>query len=330
MVINAGCSNVCTGKAGLRDAQAMAARTAKHLGTEPEKVLVASTGVIGRRLPMDKVKTGIDDAAGRLSRRDDTSALRAIMTTDTREKSAVVQGRIAGKTVTMAGIAKGSGMIAPSLATMIGVINTDLKISPSLLSRALKQVVNTTFNSVTVDSDTSTSDMVAVFASGQAGNKTVKAGSKDFARFGALLDEVCGELSRAIVFDGEGATKLVRVEVTGARSDGEAEMAAKSVADSPLFKTAIHGQDPNWGRIAMALGKSAAKVTAEKLKIKIGGVTIFSGGTGRKFDLGKVEAHLGGSEVHVQADLGLGKGRFTALTCDLSREYITINADYTT
>ena len=158
----------------------------------------------------------------------------------------------------------------------------------------------------------------------------IKAGSRDYDKFAAALAEVCYELARSVVIDGEGATKLVEVAVTGARSDADAKTAAKSVADSPLFKCAIHGGDPNWGRIACALGKSSAKVDPAKLKIRIGGVLIFSGGTGRKFDVPKVEAHLAGKEVQVACDLGLGKGKFTALTCDLSREYITINADYHT
>lgn len=330
MVINAGCSNVCTGKAGLRDAETMAKLTAAHLGTTPEKILVASTGVIGQRLPMEKIRAGIDAAAARLARRDDEMAMRAIMTTDTRPKTAVVQTRIAGQPVTVAGMAKGAGMIAPNLATMIGVITTDLAICPTLLRKALCHVVTGSFNAVTVDSDQSTSDIVAVLASGAAGNKAFKAGDKPYRDFARVLGEVCGELARAIAADGEGATRLVEVTVTGAKSDADAQAAAKSVADSPLFKTAVHGGDPNWGRIAMALGKSAAKVQAETLKIRIGGTLVFSNGMGRTFDAAKVSQALQADEVKIHCDLGLGKGEFTALTCDLSRDYIAINADYTT
>ena len=330
LVVNSGCSNVCTGPGGLKDAATMASLTARSLGTEADKVLVASTGVIGHRLPMDKIKAGIADAASQLSTRNDLAAIRGIMTTDTREKSAVVQGRIGGKPVTIAGIVKGAGMIAPSMATMIGVITTDAAIAPAALAKALKQAVGVTFNAITIDSDTSTSDIVTVLASGAAGNKAISGSGRDFETFAKLLTEVCRELARSVVADGEGATKIVYVTVRGARSDAEAKIAAKSVADSPLFKTAVHGGDPNWGRIAMALGKSAAKVEAEKLTIKVGGVTIFARGTGRSFDLKKVEQHLAGKEVRVEASLGLGDGEFTALTCDLSREYITINADYTT
>ncbi len=330
MVVNSGCSNVCTGKAGLRDAESMARRVARHLGCPPEKILVASTGLIGRRLPMDKVRMGIGQAAGSLSRRNDAAALRGIMTTDTREKSALVQGRLDGKEFTVAGVAKGAGMIAPSLATMISIINTDLAISPTVLAAGLRQVIDDSFNAVTIDSDTSTSDIVTIFASGAAGNETIKEGTKAFDRFVSVLSEVCQELARAIVADGEGAGKVIRVEIRGAASRDQARIAAKAVADSPLFKTAMHGADPNWGRIAMALGKSAAKVRAETLKIRIGGVLLVSRGTGRRFDEDTVREHLAGTDILVQADLGLGDGTFTALTCDLSREYIKINADYHT
>ena len=330
MVVNSGNSNVCTGPGGVKDADTMAALVARALGTGPEKVLVASTGIIGHRLPMAKLRAGIAAAAGKLSRHHDAAALRGIMTTDTREKSAVVGARIGGKAVTVAGIVKGSGMIAPSMATMISLITTDAAVAPSLLHKALVAAVETTFNAITVDSDTSTSDTVAVFASGAAGGRAIRADSPDFRRFTTALTEVCGELARSVVIDGEGATKIIEVAVRGARSDAEAKLAAKSVADSPLFKTAVHGGDPNWGRIAMALGKSAARVVPEKLRIALGGVTIFSGGMGRTFDVKTVEKHLAGKEVRVDCHLGLGKGRFTALTCDLSREYIAINADYHT
>lgn len=331
IVINAGCSNVCTGKAGLKDAAEMARLTAARLGCQSNKVLVASTGVIGHRLPMDKVRAGIADAAGRLGTDMDSDVLRAIMTTDTREKTAVVQGRLGKARVTVAGIVKGAGMIAPSMATMISIITTDAAISPALLHRALRGSADASFNAITVDSDTSTSDTVLLMASGQAGGPVIRsAGSREFKKFQAMLDEVCGELARSVVADGEGATKVVRIAVRNARTGHEARIAAKSVADSPLFKCAVHGGDPNWGRIAAALGKSQAKVDPQKLKIAIGGVTIFAGGMGKNFDLKKVETHLAGADIRVDCDLGLGKGNFTALTCDLSREYITINADYHT
>jgi len=330
IVANSGNSNVCTGKAGLKDAEAMAAMTARHLGCDARKVLVASTGIIGQRLEMAKVRAGIAGACSRLGRRGDGAALRGIMTTDTREKSAVVQARIAGARVTVAGIAKGAGMIAPSMATMISLITTDAALTPAALHKALLAAAERSFNAITIDSDTSTSDTVALFASGAAGGRAISARSPALATFARALGEVCGELARAMVLDGEGATKLVEIAVCGARSDAEAKIAAKSVADSPLVKTAIHGGDPNWGRIAAALGKSSARVVAEKLRIRIGGAAVFSRGMGRAFDVRAVEKHLAGTDVRIDCDLGLGTGRFRALTCDLSREYITINADYHT
>jgi len=330
VVINAGNANVCTGKAGLRDADAMAAQTARLIGTEPDKVLVASTGIIGRRLPMGKIRKGIAAAADELGTRNDSAALRAIMTTDTREKSAVVQTRIGRKLVTVAGMAKGSGMVAPSMATMISVITTDAAVTPAALRKALAGATAVSFNAVTVDSDTSTSDTVVVLASGRAGNKTISARSPGYGKFAATLLEVCYELSRQIVADGEGATKVIEIAVGGARTAAEAEIAAKSVANSPLVKCAIHGCDPNWGRILVALGKSTAKVDPAKLRVKIGPTTVFSRGGGRAFDAKKLSRYLAAKTVAISCDLGLGKGAFTALTCDLSREYITINADYHT
>ncbi|MDP6545512.1 MAG: bifunctional glutamate N-acetyltransferase/amino-acid acetyltransferase ArgJ [Phycisphaerae bacterium] len=330
IVINAGISNVCTARRGLDDASTMASETARHIGADSEKILVASTGIIGRPLPMGKIKRGIASAARSLRRRGDSNVAEAIMTTDTRRKSAVVVVRIGGRKVTLAGIAKGSGMIAPSMATMISVITTDAAISPPALKKALTAAVATSFNAVTVDSDTSTSDIVAVLASGKAANASLTASSKHYCKFAAALAEVCGELARAIATDGEGATKFIRVTVRGGQTDRHAEIAAKSVANSPLFKCAIHGCDPNWGRIAMALGKSAAKVVAEKLTIRIGPTLVFKRGVPTKFNARSVSKYLASNEVEVVCDLRLGKGSFTALTCDLSRDYITINADYHT
>jgi len=330
MVINAGNSNVCTGAAGVRDADAMAARTAKLLGTTADKVMVASTGIIGHRLPMDKVRNGIDDAAASLGKRYDSAALQAIMTTDTHEKSAVVQARIDRKVVTVAGMAKGSGMIAPSMATMISVITTDAAVTPAALKKALVDATAVSFNALTVDSDTSTSDTVVVMASGRAGNKPISTRSPGYKRFASTLKEVCGELARQIVADGEGATKVIEIAVRNARSQADAEIAAKSVANSPLFKCAVHGCDPNWGRIVVALGKSAAKIDPDKLRVKIGPTTVFARGGRKPFDARKLSKYLASNEVQISCDLGLGKGAFTALTCDLSREYITINADYHT
>jgi glutamate N-acetyltransferase/amino-acid N-acetyltransferase len=331
MVVNAGNSNVCTGKAGLTDAKTMARLTGRHLSVPPEKILVASTGVIGHRLPMDKVRTGIDAAAGTLSTRNDAAALQAIMTTDTREKSAVVQLTLAGKAVTLAGVVKGAGMIAPSLATMIAMITTDAAIAPSALHRLLKSVCHRTFNAATIDNDQSTSDIVAAFASGQADTGPIRPASSDGRTFASALEELCGQLARAMARDGEGATRLIEINVSRARSDTQAAHAAKTVANSLLVKTAIHGCDPNWGRIAMALGNSPAEVLPHKLTIRLNGTKVFTRGKPAPFDEATLSASMRQSQtVTIDCDLALATGSYTAWTCDLSRDYVTINADYTT
>lgn len=330
IVINAGCSNVCTGKAGYKDAATMAKLTAKRLGTTPEKVLVASTGVIGHRLPMEKVKTGINSAADLLGTKCDDDVVEAISTTDLARKSALLETRIDGKKITVGGVVKGSGMIAPSMATMIGVITTDAKVSPTVLRKILREATRVTFNAVTVDSDQSTSDIVAIMASGKVDMKSVKLNTPQYAKLLAAVCKVCHSLAFAIAADGEGATRVIEISVTGARNDKDAEIAAKSVANSPLVKTAVHGADPNWGRIAMALGKSEAKVDGDKLVIKLTGTRIFAKGKGCRYDEKAVSKRMKQPVVKIDCSLGMGNGNFTALTCDLSREYITINADYTT
>ena len=329
IVINSGCSNVCTGKQGLADAEAMAGETAERLGAETREILIASTGIIGQPLPMAKIRKGIALAVGSLGWRNDPPVVRAIMTTDTVEKTAVVQTRLDGSPLTVAGIVKGSGMIAPHLATMIAVITTDASIAPRVLYRSFKAAAEASFNAVTIDSDQSTSDTAVIMASGMAGGRAV-AGSAEEKKFAAALTDVCTNLATAMARDGEGATRLVIVTVRGAASDADAKIAAKAIADSPLVKTAVHGGDPNWGRIAAAAGKSAAKVVPEKLSIKIGGVSVFARGLPRKFSTRAVARRLAGETVEIDVNLGLGKGKFTAYTCDLSREYITINADYHT
>ena len=329
IVINSGNSNVCTGKRGEKDAAAMAAQAAKAVGAKAGEMLVASTGIIGHHLPMAKIRRGIAKAAKALSRRNDSAVVRAIMTTDLKEKTAVVQVRIGGETVTVAGIVKGSGMIAPSMATMIAVITTDATISPTLLGKLFRPAVEASFNAVTVDTDQSTSDTAVVMASGLAG-KPIRAGSADERKFAAALSEVCDALARAMARDGEGATKLIEVRVRRARNAADAKIAAKAVADSPLLKCAVHGGDPNWGRIVMAVGKSAAKVAPEKLSVKIGGVALFRRGAPLKFNVRAVREHLAGDPVIIDVDLGLGAGAFTAYACDLFREYVAINADYST
>ena len=329
-VINAGCSNVCTGQQGLDDAREMATRVAGWLGCVPSEIAVASTGVIGHPLPMDRIRKGIDAAALTLGKDNDDRIARAILTTDTKPKTAVATFTLRGKEITIAGIAKGSGMIAPSMATMIACITTDAAVSPASLGKLLKQSVHTTFNAVTVDSDTSTSDTVLVLANGAAENATLAPGKPGWNKFTAAMQDVCDQLAKMIADDGEGATRRIEINVTRARTDRDAELAARSIADSPLVKTAVHGADPNWGRIAMAVGKSAAKVVAEKLTITLAGTKVFARGMGVRYSEKAVSKAMQKTPVVIDVDLGQGKGKYTAYTCDLSRDYITINADYTT
>lgn len=329
VAVNSGNSNVCNGKRGDRDAAAMAKLAAKALKAKPEEVLLCSTGVIGHPLPMDKIRAGISGAAAALGRDGDEAVVRAIMTTDTRPKSAVVQATIGGRTVTVAGIAKGSGMIAPSLATMLCFVTTDANVAAPTLGKVVRGVAEQSFNAITVDGDMSTSDTLIVMASGAAGGKRI-AGGKDVQAFSDALLEVCSALAREIVRDGEGATKLLYVTVSGARGDREAMLAARTIANSPLVKCAAHGGDPNWGRILAAAGRSEATVDQDRATCRIGGVCVMRRGTSCAYDLKAVEAHMAGDTVEIELDLGLGSGRYTALTCDFSREYIAINADYHT
>lgn len=335
IVCNSGTSNVATGEQGLRDAEAMCAATAESLGLKTSEVLVASTGVIGHLLPMDKVLPGIETLAPNIQRgkRADADAAAAIMTTDLVPKSALRTLTISGKTVTLGGICKGSGMIAPNMATMLAFITTDAAVAPGSLKTALRSAVGQTFNRVSVDSDKSTSDSVMVLANGQAGHREISTPGKNNALFTEALTELCRDLCYQLVQDGEGVTRLMRVRIRGAASVKDADRVGRSVVDSPLVKTALHGADPNWGRIAMAAGKSDAKLSKDKLSIRIGGHSIYERGQPTKLGLNppaKLDRAMSAKEVLIEVDLGLGKAEAEWLGCDLSRDYITINADYTT
>lgn len=334
IVCNSGVANVATGRKGINDAHRMCRTVAKAVGCDPAHVLPASTGVIGHRLPIEKINAGILQLADELDRGPavDAAVARAILTTDLVSKSAVRRLRIGGRTVNIGAVAKGSGMIAPNMATMLCFITTDAVISRAMLRRSLRQAVNAdaSFNRITVDSDTSTSDTVAILASGLADHSTLKSGEKDTARFTEALTDLCREMAYQIISDGEGATKVIRVVIEGARSGADAERAARSVADSPLVKTAMHGCDPNWGRLAMAVGKSGAAVEMDRLTIRIGSIMVMKSGRPAKFDQTAASRAIDRREVRLQVNLGLGDGRCEILTCDLSRQYITINADYHT
>ncbi len=338
IVCNSGTSNVATGEQGVRDAQAMCAATAEALGLKHPgagEVLVASTGVIGHRLPMGKVLPGIAALATKLAsgKAADTAAADAILTTDLVRKTALRKFKLGGKPVTIGGICKGSGMIAPNMATMLAFITTDAAITPDMLKTALRYSVSQTFNRVSVDSDKSTSDSVMVLANGLAGHRLIDAPGKAFNAFTEALSDLCADLCEQLIWDGEGVTRIMRVGVTGAASEKDADRVGRAVVDSPLVKTALHGADPNWGRIAMAAGKSGAKVRQPTLSIRIAGMPIYTNGQPTKLGLAptaQLAKAMAAKEVRIEVDLGLGDASAEWLGCDLSREYIRINADYTT
>jgi len=329
IVANSGCANACTGKRGMADARATVDIAAHELGVKPDQVYVASTGVIGEFLPIPKIETGITTATGLMSASGWEQAAEAIMTTDLYPKLAVVQEEIGGRTITLAGIAKGSGMIHPNMATMLCFIVTDANVSSSLLKKSLIQATELSFNSITVDGDTSTNDMVLCMANGAAGNKRPAPGSKDAKKFQACVDAVARLLAKQIVRDGEGATKLVEIEVRNAKNPVEAKRAAMAVAKSSLVKTALFGEDANWGRIMAALGNSGVEMDETKTDIFIGKVKLVEKGLGQGKHADRDAAlALKQREVQIGIDLRRGRSAATVWTCDLSYEYVKINAAY--
>jgi glutamate N-acetyltransferase / amino-acid N-acetyltransferase len=329
LVVNAGNSNAFTGGRGRAAVEAIAARAAGQLGCLPSDVFVASTGVIGVPLPIDKAEAGLD-AAFAAPECSWLEVAQAIGTTDTFEKGAVQRAVIGGRTVTLVGIIKGSGMIAPDMATMLGFIFTDATVEPAFLQQLLDVANRRSFSCITVDGDTSTSDTVLAFATGRAGGPPLAsfddAGADAFA---AALDALCLELAQLVVRDGEGATKFVEVQVTGATNDASAHRVAMSIANSPLVKTAIAGEDANWGRIVMAVGKAGEPAERDLLSIRFGATVVAESGCAVEgYDEAPVAAHLKGDEVEIGVYLGLGEGRATVWTCDLTHGYISINADY--
>ncbi len=333
ILANSGCANACTGADGLRDAELSALATAGELGISSEHVLVASTGVIGRRLPLDRLLGGMKAAAAALGSTPAhaLAAEKAVMTTDTRPKEAAVRVEIDGKKVTVGGMAKGSGMIEPNMATMLGFITTDAAISRTMLKRALALALARSFNRVVVDGDESTNDSLFLLASGKAGNAPIVSAGEDFAKFLVALETVCVSLARQMAADGEGATKFVTVTVTGASTTKDAERAARAIAKSPLAKTSWFGRDPNWGRVLAAVGYSGAKVDDAKVEIFYGRQWAYRRGevAGEK-QLAKLAKVLQADSFEVTVDLHLGKGEATIYTCDFSVDYVHINADYTT
>ena len=327
IVVNSGCANSCTGDTGLRDALAMAEQTARLVGCPVEQVLVASTGVIGVALPMDKVQSGIPAAFNALGADQGPAAARAIMTTDVAPKESAARISIGGREAWIGGMCKGAGMIEPMMATMLGFVTTDASVPKPLLDRALREAVDQTFNAITVDGDSSTNDCVLLLASGASGVVVDEAG---YGPFVEGLTAVCRELALAIVRGGEGATKLVTINVTGAATAAEARKAAKVIANSLLVKTAIHGGDPNWGRLICAAGRAGVSLDASRAGVTIGSLVLFKEGQPHD-DLAPAAAeYLKGTELSIGVDLGAGTASSTVWTCDLSAEYVRINADYRT
>ncbi|MFN5058996.1 MAG: bifunctional glutamate N-acetyltransferase/amino-acid acetyltransferase ArgJ [Chloroflexota bacterium] len=331
VIANAGCANACTGDEGKVNARRMAQLAADMIGASADQVLVLSTGVIGRQLDMTKVTAGIASFTPDTWTENAIAASEAIMTTDTHPKRAHATMQVAGQTITVAGMAKGAGMIHPGMATMLSIVTTDAAVEPALLYDALKSVSDMSFNRISVDGDMSTNDTVLLLASGVSG---VTIGQTEFAEFVEALRVVCVDLAKKIARDGEGATKLVEIRVTGAADDRMAHRVADSIACSPLVKTAIHGNDPNWGRVVCAAGYSGAAIDPDTLTLDFGlgdeQIRLVKAGMPLDVDLNAASALLRRENVYITLDLGLGQAATTMWTCDFSKEYVEVNAHYTT
>ena len=333
ILANSGCANACTGAPGLADAKRSAEETAKTLGIDPKLVLVASTGVIGHRMPVDRLIAGMKEAAANLAATPEAglAAEKAVMTTDTKPKQAAVQVKIGGRTVTVGGMCKGSGMIEPNMATMLGFITTDAAITPAMLRHALRQAIAVSFNHVVVDGDESTNDSVFLLASGAAGNSKIDKAGPDYDAFLEALTAVGVSLARQMAADGEGATKYVEVTVRHAKTQRDADRAARAVAKSPLAKTSWFGKDPNWGRVLAAVGYSGAAVDDRAAEVFYGKTWAYrKGKVADAAQLAKLAREMEGPELKVTVDLHLGDFSSTIYTCDFSLDYVHINADYTT
>ena len=328
VVVNSGCANACTGEQGLADAIEMAALAAKGIGILPEDVLVASTGVIGGRLPMKRISDGIGKVV--LSADGGHELAKAIMTTDTVPKETAVVVTIGDKEFIIGGVAKGSGMIHPELATLLCFLTTDAAVDIDFLKLALRRAVDVSFNSVSIDGDTSPNDMVLIMANGLAQNEVIRQGNEQAAIFQQALDQVCTYLAKCIARDGEGAGKFIEVTVSGAPSVAEARLVARTVVSSPLVKAAVHGSDPNWGRIIAAAGRCGVEMEESKIDLYMGNICLVKAGHQSFFDKEEVVRVLNGPEVPILLELNLGTATATAWGCDLSEEYVTINSQYTT
>jgi glutamate N-acetyltransferase/amino-acid N-acetyltransferase len=328
IVVNSGNANACTGERGLADARRMAAIAAESLGIAPREVLVASTGIIGHALPMDRIEAGIRQAAAEAGAHGEAAA-EAIMTTDTRPKQIAVEFAVDGRLVRVGGIAKGAGMIAPHLATMLAFVTTDAEVWPEVLQASLAASAARTFNCVTVDGDTSTNDTLFLIANGASG-VPIRPGSPAHRGFCHALDLVCLHLAKELARDGEGATKLIEIQVHGARSFAQAQKIGRTIANSPLVKTAFFGNDPNWGRILAAAGRAGVPIDPERLALRVADIPLVERGEPLPFDATIASAQMKRPEVTLALDLGLGAVSATVWTCDFSYDYVRINAEYHT
>jgi len=328
LVVNSGCANASIGESGLADAVRMGELAAQKMGLSPESALVASTGVIGRRLPMELIEEGIRRIT--VARDGGHLLARAIMTTDTVPKEGAVAVSAGEESFTIGGIAKGSGMIHPNLATLLCFLTTDAKVEPGFLKEALEKAMAVSLNMVSVDGDTSPNDTVLLLASGLSGHKPIRRDSRLAVSFQEALNQLCIYLAKGIARDGEGATRLIEVTVSGAASVEAAGQAARTIVSSPLVKTAVHGSDPNWGRVLAALGRSGVEVEESKINLSIGGTLLVRAGLPVAFDDEELVNILRRSEVPICLELNLGTGSATAWGCDLSQEYVIINSAYTT
>ncbi len=332
VVVNSGNANACTGQTGIKNAIRMCNETAKQIEIDPHNVLVASTGIIGEQLPINRITEGISKAAVKLSASASAGLdfAKAIMTTDTKPKQAVRQLEISGTKVAIAGVVKGAGMIAPNMATTLCFITTDAAINKPLLARALKTAIGNSLNKLTVDGHQSTNDTAIILACGLAGNRPITSQCPRYKKFTRALLDLCDDLTRQMALNAEGATRMFKVIAKGAATQADAARVSRAVADYPLFKCAVHGCDPNWGRIICAVGSAGVKLNPSKLSCKLGNITVFKNGKPTKFDRKKASKIMSGSKHTITVELGVGGCSDFCYGCDLSTKYVKINAEYHT